>query len=139
MSLIFPAMLMIILYMVLVTALVGINEPIEIRVGESLIKNSNCEKLLGLKIYNKLNFDTHVKGLCKKANNKLRYLARATPYMSLEKKKLLMNFFFNAQFNYCPLIWMLHIRSNNNKTKNLKCLKRKMKRLFLQRSFIHKE
>ena len=77
----------------MVTALVGINEPIEIRVGESLIKNSNCEKLLGLKIYNKLNFDTHVKGLCKKENNKLRALERATPYMSLEKKTLLMNFF----------------------------------------------
>ena len=26
-----------------------------------------------------------------------------------------MNSFFNAQFNYCPLIWMLHSRSNNNK------------------------
>ena len=35
--------------------------------------------------------------------------------MSLVKKKLLMNFFFNAQFNYCPLIWMLRIRSNDNK------------------------
>ena len=26
-----------------------------------------------------------------------------------------MNSFFNAQFNCCPLIWMLHSRSNNNK------------------------
>ena len=81
--------------------------------------------MLGVKIDNKLNFDTHVKGLCKKANNKLRALARATPYMSLEKKKLLMNSFFNAQFNYCPLIWMLHSRSNNNKIKHLheRCLR----------------
>ena len=45
--------------------------------------------------------------------------------MSLEKKKLLMNSFFNAQFNYCPLIWMLHSRSNNNKIKHLheRCLR----------------
>ena len=91
--------------------IVSTDEHIEIR-GESLIKNSTCEKLLGVKIDNKLNFDTH--GLCKKANNKLRVLARTTPCMSLEKKKLLMNSFFNAQFNYCPLIWMLHSRSNNN-------------------------
>ena len=84
--------------------IVSTDEPIEIRVGESLIKSSTCEKLLGSKIDNKLNFDTHVKGLCMKANNKLRALARATPYMSLKKKKLLMNSFFNAQFNYCPLI-----------------------------------
>ena len=66
--------------------IVSTDEPIEIRVGVSLIKNSTWKKLLGIKIDNKLNFDTHVKGLCKKANNKLRALARATPYMSLEKR-----------------------------------------------------
>ena len=65
---------------------VSADEPKEIWVGESLIKSSTCEKLLGVKIDNKLNFDTHVKGLCKKANNKLRALARATPYMSLDKR-----------------------------------------------------
>ena len=65
---------------------VSTDEPIEIRVGESLIKSSNCEKLLGVKTDNKHNFDTHVKGICKKANNKLRALATATPYMSLEKR-----------------------------------------------------
>ena len=65
--------------------IVSIDEPIEILVGESLIKNSTCEKLLGVKIDDKLNFDTHVKGLCKRANNKLIALARATPHMFLEK------------------------------------------------------
>ena len=105
--------------------IVSTDEPIGIRVGESLIKSSTCEKMLGIKIDNKLIFDTHVKGLCTKANNKLRALARATPYMSLKKKKLLMNSFFNAQFNYCSLIWMLHSRSNNNKIKHLheRCLR----------------
>ena len=36
-----------------------------------------------------------------------------------------MNSFFNAQFNYCPLIWMLHTRCNNNKIKHLheRCLR----------------
>ena len=66
--------------------IVSTNEPIEIRVGESLIKSSIYEKLLGVKIDSKVNFDTHVKGLCKKAKNKLRALARATPYMSLKKR-----------------------------------------------------
>ena len=64
--------------------IVSTDEPIEIRVGESLIKRSTCEKLLGLKIDDKLSFDTHIKGLCKKANNKLRALARATTHMPLE-------------------------------------------------------
>jgi len=72
-----------------------------------------------------LTFDEHVSSLCKKANSKLRALARATPYMNIEKRKLIMNSFFNAQFNYCPLIWMLHSRYNNNKIKHLheRCLR----------------
>ena len=39
--------------------------------------------------------------------------------MSLEEKKLLMNSFFNDQFNNCPLMWILHSRSNNSKIKHL--------------------
>ena len=64
--------------------IVGTDEPIEIRVGMSLIKNSTCEKLLVVKIDSKLNFHTHVKCLCEKANNKLRALAS---YISLSKKE----------------------------------------------------
>ena len=57
--------------------------------------------------------------------NKLSALARVTPYMTLEEKEIVMNSFFNAQFNYCPLIWMLHSRKNNNKIKHLheRCLR----------------
>ena len=80
------------------------NNAQEIQVGEFLIKTSNYEKLLYIKIVYKLTFNNHVNNLCKKANNRPRALARARPYMNLEKKKLLMNPFFNAQFNYSPLI-----------------------------------
>ena len=36
-----------------------------------------------------------------------------------------MNSFFNAQFNYCPLVWMLHSRRNNSIIRNLheRCLR----------------
>ena len=30
-----------------------------------------------------------------------------------------MNLFFNSQFNYCPLVWILHSRSINNKISRL--------------------
>ena len=35
--------------------------------------------------------------------------------MSISKRKLLMNSFFTSQFNYCPLTWMCHSRTMNNK------------------------
>ena len=60
--------------------------------------------------------------ICRKANRKLRPLVQATPYMYPEKRKILMNLFIDAQFNYCPLTWMLQ---KSNKTKHLheKCLR----------------
>ena len=48
----------------------------EIHIGESIIKSSGCEKVLGIKIDSKLIFD---EDLCNKANRKLRALALATP------------------------------------------------------------
>ena len=99
--------------------IISSNDSSEIKIGNSLIKSSNCVKLLGVKIDTKLTFDDHIKDLCRKANSKLCALGRVTPYMGLGKKKLLMNSFFAAQFNYCPLIWMFHSRSNNNKITHL--------------------
>ena len=95
----------------------GKNYKIQLEVADSYIKNSTSEKLLGVKIDKKLSFGEHVRNILKNANSKLKALARATPYMDIRKRKLLLNAFFNAQFNYCPLIWMLHSRCNNNKIK----------------------
>ena len=65
-----------------------------------MIKSSNCEKVLGVKINTKLAFDDH-KDMWRKASNKLCALGRVTPYVGLGKK-LLMNSFFAAQCNYYP-------------------------------------
>ena len=45
--------------------------------------------------------------------------------MTLEKTIIVMNSFFNARFNYCPLIWMLFSRKNINKIKHIheRCLR----------------
>ena len=55
------------------------DESSEIHIGDSIIKSSTCEKLLGIKIDSKLRFDDHIQDLCNKANRKLRALARVTP------------------------------------------------------------
>ena len=86
------------------------DQSVNFQLGGSLLERSDCEKMLGVKIDYKLNFDQHVKTLRNKANNKLTALARVTPYMNAEEKKS----FFNAEFNYCSLIWMLHSHRNNN-------------------------
>ena len=57
--------------------------------------------------------------ICKKAHKKLRAPSRITNYLELPKRRILMNAFFEAQFNYCPIIWMFHRRCLNNKINRL--------------------
>ena len=45
----------------------------------------------------------------------LNALAPLSSFMSLEKRRLTMNAFFNSQFGYCPLIWMFHSRTLNKR------------------------
>ena len=68
----------------------------EMRVGESFIINT-CGKLFGAQIDQQLSFDYLASSLGKKTIGKLTALTRVTPYMSLEKRKLFMNLFFNMQ------------------------------------------
>ena len=87
--------------------------------------NSESEKLLGVTIDNKLNFNNHLQKILKKANQKVHVSARITLYISIPKRKLLINSFFISQFNHCRLMWMCHSRLMNNKINRLheKCLR----------------
>ena len=84
-------------------------------IGEFSIENSDCEKLLGVKIDNKLTFSCHVSDMFKKANRKINALPRIAPFININNKRILMNSIFRLQFNYCPLIWMCHNRTNMKK------------------------
>ena len=79
-------------------------EDAAIQIEESRIKCSKVKKLLGIHIDYKLKFDTRVDTICKKAHRKLTALSRITNYMELPKRRILMNAFFKAQFNYFPII-----------------------------------
>ena len=104
---------------------VSTNEKTKINIEEFSKENSDWEKLLGVKIDNKLTFDCHVSDMCKKANKKINALARIAPFINVDKRRILMNSFFRSQFSYCPLIWMCHSRTNNRKINQLheRCLK----------------
>ena len=43
-----------------------------------------CEKLLGIKIDQKLSFEPHVESLCKKVSQKLNAVARMAPFLKLK-------------------------------------------------------
>ena len=77
------------------------------------IAASSHEKLLGVIIDSK--FENQITEICLKVSKKIDALCRISSFMSLEKRRTLMKAFIESQFNYCPLIWMLHSRTLNNK------------------------
>ena len=54
-------------------------------------------------------------GIIKKTSQKLNALFCVVPNMNVVKRRLLMDWIFASQFNYCHLVWMCHHHSVNNK------------------------
>ena len=59
------------------------------------IRNSTCEKLLGVFFDSKLTFQSHIDNNCKKARHKLNAISRITPHMNFNKKKVINVFFLS--------------------------------------------
>ena len=62
------------------------------------------EKFLGIKTDNKLTFEEHIEGLCKKASQKASAVARISSLMRSEQRKRIVNLFVTSHFSYCPLV-----------------------------------
>ena len=60
--------------------------------------------VLVLLLDDKLKFNLHISNNCKSAANQLNALKK---FMNFEGKKILINSYFIANFNYCVLVWML--------------------------------
>ena len=99
--------------------LVAKQEKVSVTLGNEIIEAANTVELLGVKIDKNLDLNEHVSNLCKKGNQKLHALARISKYLSTEKLKIIMKTFIQSQFNYCPLTWMFHNRTLNNKINKL--------------------
>ena len=46
-------------------------------------------------------------------------LGRIANYIPIEKRRIVLKTFIESQFNYCPLIWMFHSQTINNKINHL--------------------
>ena len=83
------------------------------------VTNKKEQKLLDIKFDSSLSLEGHITNLCKNASQNLHALARIVNYMDLPKRNVLMKAFITSQFSYCPLIWMLHSRTLNNRINNI--------------------
>ena len=90
----------------------------EIMLNNSKITSSNEEKL-GIFLDSKLNFESHMGSLCRKAGKKISALARFKNYLASDQKKLLLNSVIKSQFTYCRLIRVLTSRYLKNALNNV--------------------
>ena len=84
-----------------------------VNVDQYEISKGNYEKLLWVTIDNKLKFDKHVSGLCKKASQ--NFMPWPEYHLNTMKRRTVMNAFISSQFGYCSLVWMFHSRMLNNR------------------------
>ena len=91
------------------------DEELSLKVDNLDIKNSKCQKLLGITIDNKLTFADHVSSICSKASQKLHALSRVRNFMTLKQAKIILKSFILSHFGYCPLVWMFHSRKLNHR------------------------
>ena len=94
-------------------------EKLTAAIGNDLIHSSTHVKLLGITIDSKLNFQQHVSKLCKRTSRKIHALGRISQYIETNKLKIIMRAFIETEFNYCPLTWMFHNGTLNNKINKL--------------------
>ena len=67
------------------------------------LPNTCCEKLLGIKIDNKLTFEKRLGELCIKASQKVSALARVSSLMRFEQRKRIFNSFITSYLLLLPI------------------------------------
>ena len=89
------------------------------QIGKDKIWEEREVKLLGINIDNDLKFDQHISNICSKANMTLSVLCRMKNILTFQQRRVLFKSFFEAQFKYCPLIWMFCSIAANKKINKL--------------------
>ena len=93
--------------------IVCIHDQHSVTLGKEKIETTASVELLGDSIEKK--FTEDVPELDKKCNGKLHSLATIPKYLNEDKLKIIMKTFIQSPFKYCPLVWMFHNRTLNNK------------------------
>ena len=92
---------------------------LKIKVKGSPISKEKIVNLLGVTVDNKLFFEPHLNLVYQKVSQILHALVKASKLISKKKLRVIMKTFIIWQFSYCPLVWMCHSRTLNNKINKL--------------------
>ena len=83
------------------------------------IKCDDEVKLLGVTIDFKLDFNTHISNICKKAARQLNVLKRIGTHLNRLAKLTIYHSFIMSNLSFCPLTWHFCSEKNTNKIEKL--------------------
>ena len=92
---------------------------LKIQMNNTEITPQSSLELLGVTVDNELKFDQHISRLCKSAGCQLNALSRLKNYLNYQQKKVLIEGFIYANFNYCPLVWHFCTYTSMNKLESI--------------------
>jgi hypothetical protein len=90
-----------------------------LQIGTANISCDEGAKLLGVDIDFMLNFDCHIKNICKKAVQQLNILKRMGKNLSKLNQLTIFHTFVISNFNFCPLSWHFCSETNTKKIEKI--------------------
>ena len=96
-----------------------LTDRIPVKIKENLIKSETQVDLLGLKIDNRLSFNSHISAICKKAAKQLNALKRLGSFLNISQRKVLAQSFTMENFNYCPAVWHFCLAKDKHKAEKI--------------------
>ena len=88
-------------------------------IDSQIISPDKTLKMLGVTLDDKLNFNEHVRNICKTASRQINALKRISKFLNEQCRMNVYKSFINANFNYCPLVWMFCGKTNLKKLEKL--------------------
>ena len=80
-------------------------EPIMVDINGQSVHPSDCVKLLGIHVDDKLRFQNHISVICSRASQQINALNRISKFLSKDCKVKLYNAFILSNFLYCSIVW----------------------------------
>ena len=76
-----------------------------LRIHSEVLKNSSCEKLLGVKIDSTLSWNSQVDHICATISSRIYLLSRIKKFLNMDARKAFYNGYILPIIDYCCIIW----------------------------------
>ena len=85
--------------------LLTLEDEIILEINSEVLTNSNCEKLLGVKIDSNLSWANQIDQICSKISSRLYLLSRIKKFLDVETRKMFYNGYILPIIDYCCIVW----------------------------------